>query len=78
MISGGESDPDEMAIFLKIFDSSCKNFLSNFFVFSGLVTLEDFLNTEVGCCAMKHFLISEFSPESILFFTEWYFLKIEF
>ena len=39
------------------------------------IRLEDFINTEVGYYAMKKFLISEFSPEGIMFLTESYFLK---
>ena len=40
--------------------------------------ITDFLNTEPGYYAMKKFLISEFSPEGILFLTDWYFLKQKF
>ena len=39
------------------------------------IPLNDFINTEVGYFAMKRFLVSEFSPEGILFLTESYFLK---
>ena len=39
------------------------------------ISLTGFLNTEVGYYAMKRVLISEFSPESLLFLKDWYFFK---